>query len=281
MIKNYDVYEEVVKQVVPFGNGSIVFTPKKWLGQSVRVILEREPLNIKESVVELLQPFLENIKGVFLYGSFARNEQAPDSDIDVLVVADKKFKLEKKSRFDFTVIEEATLRKELKGKDPLYTYSVLQEAKPIINEALLKELKEIKINKHDFKWHLEEAESALKIAEEFLKLDKLQERKKLDSTAIVHTIVLRLKNLFRLQCILKNKKYSNKEFNSFLRKKGLPKELIEKFYDLYRAERDEKSTPVKVSVEDTEKLYEVAKRELIEMREVLHKCLQKRKHSKE
>ncbi|MEW6294729.1 MAG: DUF2080 family transposase-associated protein [Candidatus Diapherotrites archaeon] len=281
MIKNYDIYEEVVKQVVPFGNGSIVYTPKKWIGQTVRVILEGEPVNIKESVVELLQPFLENIKGVFLYGSFARNEQAPDSDIDVLVVADKKFKLEKKSRFDFTVIEEATLRKELKGKDPFYTYLVLQEAKPIINKALLKELKEIKINKCDFKWLLEEAESALKIAEEFLKLDKLQERKKLDSTAIVHTIVLRLKNLFWLQCILKNEKYSNKEFKSFLHKKGLPKELIEKFYDLYRAERDEKGTPVKVSVEDTEKLYEVAKRELIEMREVLHKCLQKRKHSKE
>lgn len=276
MIKRFNVYEEVVKEVAPFGNGSIVYTPKKWIGQTVRVILEKEPLNIKESTMELLQPFLEHVKGVFLHGSFARNEQTPDSDVDVLVVADKKFKLEKSGRFDFTVIDEETLRKELNGKDPFYIYSVLQEASPILNEGLLKELREIKINKHDFKWMLEESESALKIVEEFLQLDKLQKRKELDSTAVVYSMVLRLRGLFLVQCLLKNGKYSNKEFKSSLNKKGLSKELIENFYEIYRAERSERKTRTTVSLEDTEKLYRITKNELKKMKEAW-KCRQKRK----
>ena len=137
MIRQYNVYDEIVKKVVPFGNGSIVYTPKKWVGQTVRIILEGEPLNIKESVMEQLNPFLERIKGVFLFGSFARNEQTKESDIDVLVIADKRFKLEKKGKFEFIVFDEGTLKKELKGNDPFYTYFMLQEAKPILNEEFL------------------------------------------------------------------------------------------------------------------------------------------------
>ena len=90
MIKRFNVHEEIVKRVVPFGNGSIVFTPKKWIGQTVRVILEQEPINIKEDVLKTLQPFLEQVEGIYLFGSFARNEQEIDSDIDVLVIASKK-----------------------------------------------------------------------------------------------------------------------------------------------------------------------------------------------
>lgn len=259
---------------MPFGNGSIVYTPKKWVGERVTVILEREPVNVKESVMKELQPFLHHVKGVFLYGSFARKEQTENSDIDVLVVADKKFKLEKKGRIEFIVIEEEMLEKELKGKDPFYFCQILREAEPILNEELLEKLKKIKINKKNFKWLLEESESALRIAEGFLKLDKMQGKKELDSTAVIYTLILRLKRIFLVQCIMKNKKYSNKEFTSFIQKKGLTKELVEKFLEVYRNERDEKKIKKSVSVEEAGKLYEIAKKELKEMKE--YKWLQKR-----
>ncbi|MBU1120618.1 DUF2080 family transposase-associated protein, partial [Candidatus Micrarchaeota archaeon] len=265
-------------EVVRFGNGSIVYTPKKWIGKKVLVILEERPLDVKGEVMEILKPHLESVKGVFLHGSFARNEQTSDSDVDVLVVSDKKFKLGKAERFDFTVIDEETLRKELKGSDPFYIYSVLKEAKPILNEELLKELREIKINKYDFKWLLEESESALKIAEEFLKLDKLQKRKKLDSIAIIYTMILRLRRLFLVKCLLKNKDYSNKEFRAFLNKKGLSKELVEDFYDIYRAERDERKTMKSVSIEESERLCQITNNEINEMKGSWKKWRQKRKH---
>lgn len=281
MIRQYDVFEEIVKEVMPFGNGSIVYTPKKWVGQTVRVILEGKPLNIKKDALEALQPFLEHVKGIFLHGSFARNEQTPDSDIDVLVVAGRKFKPEKKDKFDFTVIEESILRKELQGKDPFYIYFVLQEAKPILNRALLEELKQIKIDERNFKWLLEEAESALRISEEFLGLDKLQKRKSLDSTTVVYSLMLRLRSFFLLHCLLHEGKYSNAGFRAFLQSRGLQKELVEDFYAIYRAERNERKNTVRVSLKSAEMLYLVAKKELEQMNRVYKRWHQKRRRARQ
>ena len=276
MIKSYQVYEEIVKEVVPFGNGSIVYTPKKWVGQTVRVILEEAPLDIKQSVMETLSPFLEHIQGIFLFGSFARKEQTKNSDIDILVVADKRFKLEKKGRIEFTVLDEETLKKELIGKDPFYIYFMLQEAKPLLNEELLRGLKKLKIDKFNFKWLLEESKSALKIVEEFLKLDKLEKRKKLDSTAIIYTMVLRLKRLFLVQCLLENKTYSNKEFKKYLGQ-NLSNELIEEIYEIYQAQRDNRKTEKSISIENAEKLFQITNNEIKKMKKV-YKWRQKRKH---
>ena len=36
MLKTVDVQESVEKEVVKFGNGSIVYTPKKWIGKKLR-----------------------------------------------------------------------------------------------------------------------------------------------------------------------------------------------------------------------------------------------------
>lgn len=275
MIKRFDVFEEVVKEVVPFGNGSIVYTPKRWVGQTVRVILEAEPLNIKETIMKPLQPFLEHVKGVFLHGSFARREQSKDSDIDVLVVADKKFNLGKTGRIDFTITDETSLREGLNGNDPFYLYNILQDSKAVLNEELLQSFKGIRIDKHNFKWMLEEADSALRVVVEFLKLDKLEKRKKLDSTAIIYTMILRLRRFFLVECILEKKKHSNKEFKLFLGKKGLAEDLVERFYEIYRAERDERKTDKSVSIDEAEKLFEITTSELKKMKKE-YKC-QKRK----
>jgi len=281
MIRRYNVYDEVVKEVMPFGNGSIVYTPKKWIGRSVRVILEEEPIEIREHIVGQLQPYLEHVKAVSMHGSFARDEQTPDSDIDVLVIADRKFSLEKRGRFDFTVMAEDTLRKELEGKDPFYVYSILQEARPILNEGLLEELGKIRIDKRNFKWLLEESESALRIVKGFLRLDKLQKRKQLDSKAIIYSMILRLRGIFLVQRILKNKKYSNWEFKLFLQEKGLAKELVEDLYGIYRAERNGGKTNKSISLADCERLYQITKGELKKMRWEWEKCHQRRKSAGE
>ena len=83
--------ETIRKRVVPFGNGSIVYTPKTWIGRDVIITLPK--FSLKEELFRILDPFLEIIKGVYIYGSYARNESEDDSDIDVLVICDKKFKI--------------------------------------------------------------------------------------------------------------------------------------------------------------------------------------------
>ncbi|MFH1751460.1 MAG: DUF2080 family transposase-associated protein [archaeon] len=276
MIKQYNVFEEVVKEVVPFGNGSIVYTPKKWVGQTVRVVLEREPFDVKERTMELLQPHLEHVKGVFLHGSIARKEQSLESDIDVLVVSGKKFKLEKTGKFDFTIIDEETLRKELKGRNPFFVYSMLREAKPILNKGLLEELKKIKLDKRNVKWLLEDSESALKVVKEFLKLEK---RKKSSFGTIVYSLVLRLRGIFLVKQFLRNQNYSNKGFKEFLRKKGFERKLVEDFYEIYCAERDERKIKKNLNFKEVEQLYCVTLEELKGLQEA-HKNDFKKEGSK-
>ncbi|MDO8537493.1 MAG: DUF2080 family transposase-associated protein [archaeon] len=262
MIKQFNVHEEIVKQVVPFGNGSIVFTPKKWVGQTVRVILEQEPINIKEDVLKILHPFLEQVEGIYLFGSFARNEQTIGSDIDVLVIASKKFKLEKKGKYEFIVIEKNSFVKELLGKNPLYFYSIAQEAKPILNESLLNDLKQVKIKKQNLKWIIEEGESALKIVEEFLKLDKMEQRKNLDSISTIYSMILRLRSCYLIHCFIEKQKSSNKEFKNFLFQKGISKKLVEEFLEIYNAEKLDKKISTNISLEDAEQLFQTTKNEL-------------------
>ena len=275
MFKQFDVFDEVVKKVIPFGNGSIVYTPKKWIGQTVTVILEKQPLSIKKKVVEELEPFLENVVGIFLFGSFARNESTRKSDIDVLVVTTKKLEIRKTGLLDFTLVEEKILRQELKGKDPFYFYSILQESVPILNERLLRELKEIQIKKTNFGWVVEEIESALKIVQEFLMIDKLQNKKKLDSVAVIYTLILRLKRIFLVKCVLEGKAYSNEGFKFNLVKNGLTAEQCKKFYGIFQDQRDEKKTKISVSVKETEALYKIAKKELSELKQAYAKWRQK------
>ncbi|MBI4044738.1 MAG: nucleotidyltransferase domain-containing protein [Candidatus Diapherotrites archaeon] len=53
--------------------------------------------------LEALKPHLSQIEGIFLFGSFARNEQTKESDIDVLVVPSKGIAIKKTEKFDFLV----------------------------------------------------------------------------------------------------------------------------------------------------------------------------------
>jgi len=93
MIQTIDAEEQIVKRVVESGTGGIVYAPRKWLGQEVIVILPKQPGDIKERLIGILGPKLEHVIGIYLTGSYARNESAKDSDIDILVISDSKFEL--------------------------------------------------------------------------------------------------------------------------------------------------------------------------------------------
>lgn len=54
----------------------------------------------------------ERLKGVILFGSFARNEESEDSDIDVLVLLDKMESLSIESRKSIRALYPLTLKYE-------------------------------------------------------------------------------------------------------------------------------------------------------------------------
>lgn len=128
---------QVIRQVRPTGNGAHVFLPRSWIGQEVAVA--PRDTQLKERIMAVLLPHLETIVGIYLCGSHARNEAEPSSDIDVLVVANTPLRVSSPG-FQIITIEENRFSTAI-GIDPLLVYSLLAEAKPILNSELLLELR--------------------------------------------------------------------------------------------------------------------------------------------
>lgn len=269
MFRTINAREVIEKNVVKFGNGSIVYTPKRWIGEKVLVVvLEKKPLEIKEDVIELLKPHFNSIEGAFLYGSFARNEQTSQSDIDVLVIADKKIRLEKKGKFDFLVKTKQEFLEELQKGSSLFLHQIASEAKPIINESLLKELKQAKA-KPDFERFFDETLGAFKKTRQLLETNK--NKQFLDSNTAIYSLILRLKSLFIIQCYEKGTEFSNKEFEEFMKKHDFSEKTINDFQEAYQSERDERKTTKKILAADAEKLFETAKIEFLKTEEMVKK----------
>ncbi|MFH1663981.1 MAG: DUF2080 family transposase-associated protein [archaeon] len=268
MIKTVNVLEEIEKEVVPFGNGSIVYTPKKWIGKKVLVVLEEKPIDVKGEAMEMLKPFLSSIQGVFLFGSFARKEQTEESDVDLLVISDKKIELKRKGRFDFIAKTKEEFFEELKKDSNLFLHQILQEAEPIFNESLLKELRGKKI-KPDFREFFNQTLGAFKNTQELLEAERKKGKKYLDSTAVIYSLILRLKTLFLIQCFTEKKGYSNKKFREFIKRNGFKEKTAESFFSVYRAERDGEKTSHKIALENVEKLFETAKIEFLKAEETV------------
>jgi len=262
MLKTINVREEIEKEVVGFGNGSIVYTPKKWLGKKVLVILEEKPLDIEEEVMKTLKPYLSSVEGVFLYGSFARNEQTEKSDVDILIISDEKIDLKKRDRFEFLTKTKEEFIEEMQKDPSLFLYQIVNEAKPIFNEPLLRDLRKIEI-KPNFKEFFDSTISAFKSTKELLEVDRKRGKKYADSTACIYSLILRLRGLFLIQLFTKNQSFSTKKFKELIRSHGFKEKTINDFLEIYRAERDDKKVIHRVLLSDVEKLFDAAKIEFL------------------
>ncbi|HZX34497.1 MAG TPA: DUF2080 family transposase-associated protein [archaeon] len=268
MLKTVDVQESVEKEVVKFGNGSIVYTQKKWIGKKVLVVLEKKPLDIEGGAMEALKPFLSSVEGVFLFGSHARNEQTEKSDIDILAITDKKISVGKIGRLDFLLKTREEFTEEIKADPTLFLQQAINEAKPIFNESLLKELRKIRANP-DFGEFLGDTLGAFKKTKELIEAGRGKEF--LDSNTAIYSLILRMKGLFIIQCFKRRAGFSGKKFAGLLKSHGFTGKTADNLIEAYRAERDERKTTIKILVSDAEKLFEAAKIEFIKTEALVKK----------
>ena len=240
--------DKIIRQVTGIGNGAHIFAPKEWLGEEV-IIVKTPRKDPKEEILKIIYPHLDKIIAVFLFGSYAREEQEKDSDMDLFIISDERLKIKSKN-MDIIVVPEEKIEMA-KKINPILFYSMLEEAKQIINPSYLKKLKEEKINFEYFKGFLEETKKSIDSSKEIIEMDKKLKNKE-SSESIVYSSILRLRGIFIINLLLENKKYSKKIFKEWIIKNSNVD--YDKAYEIYRAIRDNKKTDKRISIGEGESL---------------------------
>ena len=251
---------EIVRDVAKWGNSAGVLLPKEWLGNQVKVVLIERTLDIKKEVFEILSPYLDDILGIYLVGSYARGEQAKRSDIDIIAISKSTKKDIISGKYNISIITLEGAKRVIKY-NPILILPRLNEAKAILNSYLLEELKKTEIKKSSFREFIEGTKRMININKGFIDIDKNKEFEYVSSDNVTYSLILRLRGLFLAKCLLKKKKYLKKEFLKLLEKE-LGKAELEKAYEVYEAVRDDRKIKEKIKIELAEKILNLLKKEV-------------------
>ncbi len=249
--------EKIVRRVTPSGNGAHVFTPKEWIDEEV-IVVRASKLNIKKEILMILEPYMGNVISAFIFGSYARGEQNEKSDIDVLVIANKKIKINKKG-FEIIIILEDKIKKAF-ALNPILMYSAASEGVPIINMSFLEYLRREKLHKGLFKEFVKSSEDSLASSKWIIELDK-EQGLHYTSDSAVYSLFMRLRGIFILDCLLNNYKYSNNSFKNWILKKTVNFNY-KSFYSIYTSVRDNKKTTDRLSIKNAESLVKLLETEI-------------------
>lgn len=248
--------QQIVRIAKNFGNGAHIFVPKEWVGEQI-IIIKPQKKALKERIISAFSNNLDSIIGIYLFGSYARGEQTENSDIDLFIIADKKIELNEKD-FELTCLEQKEIEKAIK-LEPILLYSILSEAKPIINSMLLEELKsKHKPSQKDFSDFFRDSKRMIKVNEDFLKSEK---KEFISSEAVIYSLVLRMRGVFIIKSLLKGDKYSLKLFKSWIKSK-IPEINFNLIYEAYRDSKSEKKITQKIKTSDIKLLLNLLNKEV-------------------
>jgi predicted nucleotidyltransferase len=240
--------QELVKPIVRVGNSAGVLLPKEWLNGRARIELVEKPIDIKSDVIERLGPYLDKTFGIYIVGSYARNEQTKESDVDILVITENIDKRIEEGKYNLILISKQELEKQLKS-NALPLIPMLKEAKPLLNSKLIEKYKKTELMKDNLRFHIETTKSALKMNKEAIDIARMAGE--VVSKNISYSLILRLRETYIVEQINKNKLPSNKELIRLIIKITGSKSLYENYLRI-----KENKKPLKdISIEESEKLH--------------------------
>src|SRR3989344_2446804 len=244
--------ETILRKTIKSGNASAVVLPKTWLDKNVKVeLIDKTPEIILYDVLEVIKPIvdLSEIIGIYLVGSYARNDQTTLSDIDILIISEKTNKVIKKEVYEIMIVSLDLLKYKLK-ENLLPIGNMIKEAKPLLNSNFLKEIK-LEVTKKNIKWYLETTKDRLKIIKDSIdRIEKIKPDGKL-SDIIAYSLILRLRTLYIINCLKNNKKYTKDEFIKLI--KEISGSIIA--YDRYVYLKNNKDSKRELSLKEGKKLY--------------------------
>jgi len=190
-----------------------VITPKEWMNGFVEVKLVEAPIKLNaSSILKILENEVDvsKVLGVAITGSYARGEESRESDVDVLVVTENLDKKIKIGRYEIILTSEKVLKKQLENMG-FPVLPMIIECNPVMNEKLFEEYKKEKPSKKALKWLIDTTKSSIKISKgQIALLKELGEKRVSDNVS--YSLILRLRTVYILECLKKNKLWSKKEF---------------------------------------------------------------------
>ena len=245
----------IIKRTVEMGNGAAVYIPKEYSGREIVIILPEGIDEIKRRVLTNLIEFMPNIIGVYIYGSYARGEEEKDSDIDILVITKEKDDRIKNvlGDIDLRVLTLGGVKKTIDNY-PALIMPILREARPLLNSVLLEELKKSKIDFKKLKWNFEDIKRILRIIKEFIELDEKE-----IAPSHIYSLIMRAKVCYLIECMLKNKNFSNDNLRKIFLENGFEKQEVDRLFLIYRKVRENEEIKISVKKEEILKLLKFIK----------------------
>jgi predicted nucleotidyltransferase len=238
---------ELIKQITKAGNSSNVLLPKEWLGGMARVELIEKPIDMVEDTIRILKPYLKDILGIYIVGSYARKEETKESDIDILVITKESNKRIQKGKYEVILISKDNLDKAMK-ENIIPLLSMIKEAKTILNEGLITEYKNINPNEKNLRWIIEITKSSKKLNKQAIRISR--ELKENISDGIIYSIILGLRSTYTINCLKNNKIPTKKGLMDLLNKIVKTEEP----YSAYLRSKDNQRDKKSISPEIAEKL---------------------------
>ncbi len=251
---------QIIKKVIKVGNSAGVLLPKQWYGGEARVELIKKPLNVKEDVIRILNPYLQSILGIYLVGSYSRNEQTNGSDIDIIAISEDITKEIVQKDYHISIYPLSDIERTIK-EHPILILPRLLEAVPIINKTLLYNLKRSETNLKSISEFIKETLGIINLNKSLIKLNKSN----ITQNEVIYSLMLRLRGIFMAKNTLKKQISFNKEFKKLLGQQ-LSKKEIEDSYEIYRALRDDKPIKKNVSYITEEKLINILEKETLKLK---------------
>jgi predicted nucleotidyltransferase len=247
--------ETIIKQTREVGTSAGVLLPRSWLNKKVVVTLEEKTDEIIiQEVIEILlkQKLLNEVKGIYLIGSYARGDYDSHSDVDILIITKNISKIINHLDYEIVLISEKNFSKNLQSN--LYRLISLQEAKTLLNDELILKYKNIKpkLNIREF---IKDIERVLRINKGLL--DDLKKQEKVPD-ATIYSIVLRLREIYYINCLLKRKNSSKKDFLKY---------VGENAYRAYSRIKNNEKEINDLSIEESLKLINLSKKWLKELKD--------------
>ncbi|MBI2107344.1 nucleotidyltransferase domain-containing protein [Candidatus Woesearchaeota archaeon] len=224
--------ETIIKKTREVGTSAGVLLPRKWLNRQVVVTLfEPSKEKILQDVTGCLFKYNlnEEVKGIYLFGSYARGDFDFHSDIDILIITHNVSKLVYYENYEITFVPEISFSKNLTNS--LNCLGILKEAKVVLNKELIDRYRSKK-HRIDTKKFLPEIRRIFRINKE--SIETCRNNKMSIPDGIVYSLVLRLRELYMIKCLLSGRPYSKGNFleyvgenaySAYLRVKERSKEL--------------------------------------------------------